>query len=308
MNSYCPPPIQDSTPFSYGGLYRGKWLEDRRTRDPVEPKSFIKPGRERDFNIASARAQHDGSGKTLYSRHVIETLCQDALTALPRIKTDPTATRDTDYLAIEKLIDNALRLYMNAVVTQDASFTVLIDYLRRGQIHAYGERRPVTIKKFIDNACIPFYEFAKSYIDAKIDTQIPDHIQFQLDQRLTRLILANLLANAINAASENKEQVPKIGLQVELATPANKPRELHFTITNPGKIAEDKLKQLGVENISEQGKGHGIGLVSVGDMVRAHGGKLGARNYQENGQNMVEVSFYIQEMKGDKLLYPPTGA
>ncbi len=144
---------------------------------------------------------------------------------------------------------------------------------------------------------------------------------FSVDSNLLLSILRNLCKNADEAVGQPNVIDPKIHLDAWIESPQGLPRRLHVKMTNSGSFHENFLKYAGTTMQSTKIGTQdlcGYGLVSMANKIRAHGGDikqpLVLRNTRNpaTGEPMVEVSFYIEEMDGDRPKYPvelqPTGA
>jgi signal transduction histidine kinase len=145
----------------------------------------------------------------------------------------------------------------------------ILDFARSGTSEI--ELSSVSVAKFLDHTVRSFVtDLADQGIVTKIDLNIDEGQEVTLDQDRIKRVLENLLANAREAVM-NTEGPRRIFVSSE-----SQDGHLLFRVADSGEgIPEDLVDQL-FEPFSTAGKkrGTGLGLATVRNLVRAHGGKI----------------------------------
>jgi signal transduction histidine kinase len=145
----------------------------------------------------------------------------------------------------------------------------ILDFARSGTSEI--ELSSVSVAKFLDHTVRSFVtDLADQGIVTKIDSNIDEGQEVTLDQDRIKRVLENLLANAREAVM-NTEGPRRIFVSSE-----SQNGHLLFRVADSGEgIPEDLVDQL-FEPFSTAGKkrGTGLGLATVRNLVRAHGGKI----------------------------------
>lgn len=153
------------------------------------------------------------------------------------------------------------------------------EYLRNGKIQeleAYLDNYAATLpemqalvycRHYATNALLGyFYQQAKSQgIELDVFLQLPEKIN--LPETTLSVVLGNLLENAIDACRE----VPSANKRITVRGKANM-GSIFFEITNP--YAGDVRKTKSGSFRSTKAKGQGLGLESVAQLAKHHGGML----------------------------------
>jgi hypothetical protein len=285
-----------------GGIYGAQVLNrraiKRMQRDEQNPRLACSRDQERGYY---SQACHDGWTDFMnFSR------------AMSRQKTEITPQEQKKIMSILwTLTRSALKSYRQAIL--------------EGKETAYTDSTNPhdTLTKALDllNLFKRFVTTTRNQHVYELDlSAIPAGESFSHDGDLLFLILRNQVKNADEALGRIKSETikgRKLQIKAYIESPKRHPRRLHIKVSNHGQFPENFLQYAGTTiQSSKFGETDlcGYGLVSMANKIRALGGDstkpLTIVNTQDPNtkEPMVEVSFYIQEMKGDKLLYPPTGA
>lgn len=115
-----------------------------------------------------------------------------------------------------------------------------------------------------------------------VSSDFPKVLQFSCDARRIEQVFRNLISNSIQAMPSGGEiflTLKEVGDDVT------------FSVRDHGKgFSEQALRHFGEAFYSEREGGLGLGLTLVNEVVRAHGGKVEARN-EPNGGAMVFARF-----------------
>lgn len=126
--------------------------------------------------------------------------------------------------------------------------------------------------------------------------------KFEFDQALLASVMMNLIANAKKASEDQLN--PQIKLELSIESPRGLPRRLHIKLSNSGQFPEKFIAKAGRarQTTKLETHEHGHGLRSATEKIKAHGGEgLTINNTKDQ---MAEISFYIEEMDGDRPKYP----
>lgn len=149
-------------------------------------------------------------------------------------------------------------------------------------------KTPTVLDELVDSVVA---KFRKRYSNSKVEIDIPDELVIVLtDAILIEQVIMNILENAVMHA----RGMDKICLKVSVED-----KKAHFEISDNGEgIPEEKLKNLFLKNPSAYNvsvdckrSNAGIGLAVCSTIIKAHGGKISARNLK-NGGAMFE--FYLE--------------
>jgi signal transduction histidine kinase len=110
-----------------------------------------------------------------------------------------------------------------------------------------------------------------------LESSGPADLWITADQEQMRLVLLNLVLNAIEAVSENG--------QIKVATEeTDGSREIILSMTDNGPgIAPEDLSRIFEPYFTKRPGGTGLGLALVRRIVEEHGGKIQATNQPEGG-------------------------
>ncbi len=145
----------------------------------------------------------------------------------------------------------------------------ILDFARSGTSEI--QLSSVSVVKFLDHTIRSFVaDLADQGIVTKIDLKLDKGQEVSLDQDRIKRVLENLLANAREAVMNTK------GPRRIFVSGEARDEHLLFRVADSGLgVPEDQVDQL-FEPFSTAGKkrGTGLGLATVRNLVRAHGGKI----------------------------------
>lgn len=136
-----------------------------------------------------------------------------------------------------------------------------------------GEFRAVDIRTMI-KAVIRFCrmqgKFQHITMDSTIDKTFPERLHVREGQ--IQSVIVNLLINAAEALGEKVDN-SYCGIHIGLSVANDQFVAITIADNGPG-IDEDVLPKLFRERVTTKESGHGIGLVSISRIVKAHGGEV----------------------------------
>ena len=136
---------------------------------------------------------------------------------------------------------------------------------------------PENIQSLLEESIVDIEDKAK-LLNVRLTTNITDEIpSIPLDKDKIRLVIVNLLNNAIQAC-ENKEESEII------ITATHEHSELHISIADNGTgIPEDDLAHLFEPFFTKKTNGLGLGLTTSLNILKSHSGKIHVENNARGG-------------------------
>lgn len=173
------------------------------------------------------------------------------------------------------------------VARMDEMISLIEDVLQLAKVKAGGALGEVTVLDLADETrahCEPYHEQAtQKGLEMKIDLPgDPVHVRF--DEQGLRLVLSNLVSNAVKYTKEGRV---KVRLRREQTTAV-----LEVSDTGIG-IPEADVPKLFREfyrasNVKKHGiKGSGVGLAGVKNMVERFGGKMTLQTRENEGSTFI---------------------
>ena len=126
--------------------------------------------------------------------------------------------------------------------------------------------------------------FEKEYPALKLTVHCPD-IQITADASEVRIVLSNLLRNAMQSASAYPDG------SVELRATLCEGSPLITVTDNGAGIPENRMKEIFLPFYSTKKEGNGIGLCLSRQIMRLHGGELLAESYPEKRHTVFTMKF-----------------
>lgn len=184
---------------------------------------------------------------------------------------------DTNFDLAKKIASNAERLY--SLIDN----LIEIPNIKKGHVELkFSQVAILEIIKDLIDECKNFYISGKN-IEFKTITNIKPESKFLLDPNKITQVLRNILTNAIKASASGK---------IIIDSRINQ-NLLEIAVTDEGTgIPETKLPRLFTEDIGsgkskEDNPGAGIGLSIASAIIKAHKGKITARNNIGKGARVV---------------------
>ena len=154
-------------------------------------------------------------------------------------------------------------------------------------------RTEMVLEELIDAVLV---KFRKSYPEQQVSVNIPgEFIMIPMDAVLIQQVLINLLENAV----EHAEGMTRL----ELAVETRKDRAVFFVRDNGCGIPRDRLDNLFTGYLGEsehrsdnKRRNMGIGLSVCASIIKAHGGRIAARNLAGGG---AEFRFELEMEDND---------
>ena len=126
--------------------------------------------------------------------------------------------------------------------------------------------------------------FEKEYPALKLTVHCPD-IQITADASEVRIVLSNLLRNAMQSAAGYPDG------SVELRATLCEGSPLITVTDNGAGIPENRMKEIFLPFYSTKKEGNGIGLCLSRQIMRLHGGELLAESYPEKRHTVFTMKF-----------------
>lgn len=208
-----------------------------------------------------------GSASMLIEKHS-ELTCEQKMQMLQGIQQDADWLMRLveNLLSITRIDDNEVKIVKNIIILDE-----LIDSV----LHKFNKRFP----------------------QQKVDLKLPDEIVIiSADGILIEQVLLNLLENAVRHAKNMENLVLQISL---------KGKEVIFDIIDDGcGINEDTLEEIFVEyraqkesSLNTESRYAGIGLSVCTTIVKAHGGKISAKNNKTKGATFTFTLLREEEIE-----------
>ncbi len=172
----------------------------------------------------------------------------------------------------------------------------ILVYARSGSAEVVS--RPVPVAKFLDHAVRSFAaELEKQGIAVEIDLDLEEGLKVPLDQEGMRRVLENLMSNAREELLNTPDaKRVKVESRVE-------GEELVIRVADSGKgIPEDLVDRI-FEPFESAGKrrGTGLGLATVRNLVKAHGGEISVEGRSPEGGAAFTVRLPLGGVAGGPL-------
>lgn len=158
------------------------------------------------------------------------------------------------------------------------------------------EKEPVSAVKYVSELKEELiYEVEQYDCIFKIDSSIEDDVMISVDEKKLKRVFLNIIHNSIKYAGENCS----INLHCYISG-LRGDRKLYFDLSDNGSgVPEDQLERIfdrfyRIESSRSREKGGtGLGLAICKDIIRNHGGEIGAENKAEGG---FKIWFYLPEI------------
>jgi len=132
-----------------------------------------------------------------------------------------------------------------------------------------------------DIACSVIEELRKDQPDRRVDWKIDDHLQDFADPRLMRIVLENLLGNALKFTAKKTDPV------IEFGTVTMNGQKTYYVRDNgigfDMNYADKLFAPFQRLHNAEEYPGTGVGLATVRRIINRHGGKVWAHGESDKG-------------------------
>ena len=188
-----------------------------------------------------------------------------------------------------KQIAERLNPVINEAHRLGRMITEVLDFAKGGVSHLQCE--PVHVKGFLDELAGPLGDLLKAWNIELVLAHVPDaSLSVFIDRNRVQRVFENLVRNAREAIEQVREGTDERHIWVEVTSDADTAR-IRVTDDGPG-IPEEMVATL-FDAFATQGKanGTGLGLSTVRNLMKAHGGDVEVQPKSERGGASFLLTF-----------------